>query len=274
MRRFLLKAAREVWDAAPSHFWRWSAALVLSGVLALAFIQMPTDFPPVPVAAVPETALPVVVPDTPAEVPEIPAEPVFPMRRELAMRDLLSTWGLSYLPEEDGDACAHARNYGLDCLSRRGSLGSLRLLDRPAILTLVEPQGRAAYATLVELSDDSATFVLDGKEVSLALDTLERRWLGEFMLLWRLPPFEGTIRPGDRGGKVEWLARRVSALTAADSQEVSSDRLAGELLERLKTFQQKRGLEPDGIVGPNTLIHLDSALGGVSPHLSGSREGA
>jgi murein L,D-transpeptidase YcbB/YkuD len=44
-------------------------------------------------------------------------------------------------------------------------------------------------------------------------------------------------------------------------------RLEGTLLGALKRFQFSAGLTPDGALGPQTMIHLNSALGSPGPRL-------
>jgi general secretion pathway protein A len=243
----------------------------LIAALGLLFFTLQTGVPSPPASAVQNPPL-VAMPIEPSPDPELPPPAAFSASRPLAFADLLATWGLEFSPDKHGNACEYAETFGLACLPRRGDLGDLRLLDRPAILALTDPRDGEVYGTLTSLDDESAIFLLQGETVSLPLAELEHRWLGDFILIWRRPPFAGTIRPGDRGPKVEWLARQFSAL-AGDAKKIYPAMLTGQLLARLKGFQRASGLTPDGIVGPNTLIHLDSALGGGSPRLSSHRQG-
>ncbi len=180
---------------------------------------------------------------------------------------MLAAWGVAYLPAEPGGACRYAESFGLSCLFRRGSLGSLRLLNRPAVLTLTGAPGEQFHAALMTLSEESASIVLEGKKLTIPIQELQDRWLGEFSVVWRRPPFAGILRPGDRGPGVAWLERQLAALRREPAKKRSGMILEGDLLEHLREFQRERGLAPDGVVGPNTLIHLDSALGGSSPQL-------
>ena len=61
----------------------------------------------------------------------------------------------------DGDPCPTAARLNLRCLQTKGGIEDLRLLDRPAVLTLREgPQER--HAVLVALDDDRATLSVSG----------------------------------------------------------------------------------------------------------------
>ncbi|MBE0599043.1 MAG: peptidoglycan-binding protein, partial [Desulfuromonadales bacterium] len=226
-------------------------------------LGVPIRQPIAPVAAFEPAAEPI-APAAPPPALEWPQE--FPRSgsRQAAFQSLLATWGLVY---EGGSACEFAQQQGLECLYRRGSLGVLRLLDRPAVLTLVDANREEFHATLVGLSDQLATFFLNGQQIQVPVQELEDRWLGEFTLLWRRPPFQGLLRPGDRGPAIDWLNRQL-ATVLAQAEPPRGRPLEGATLARLREFQRTRGLDPDGLAGPVTLIHLDSALGGGSPRLA------
>jgi general secretion pathway protein A len=72
--------------------------------------------------------------------------------------------------------------------------------------------------------------------------------------------------PGGRGDAVTWLAESLDALGLyeATGQEVQ---LNGELLGAFKRFQFSHGLTPDGILGPLSLIHLNTAGDLAGPRL-------
>ena len=59
-----------------------------------------------------------------------------------AYRRLFALWGAK--PANDADPCAYAVSSGLACLAQRGSWAQVRMLDRPAILSLSDDQGRDA----------------------------------------------------------------------------------------------------------------------------------
>ncbi len=261
----LNRAAREVWPQRTFSL-RWAAALILIVTLAFSTNFLLREEPAAQVASSVVDSAPVA-----ALIP--PAERPFTGSREQAFQAILSTWGVDYQPGKDGDPCQHADKFALACLSRSGSLGSLRLLNRPAVLTLTDEKGGNAYAALIGFGGETARFLIDGERVNLHYREMERRWLGEFTIIWRRPPFGGIIRPGDRGPQVEWLARQLSALNDGKKPAGSKEIYNGELLAGLKEFQRTRGIEPDGVVGPATLIHLDSTLGGNSPQLFDDPEG-
>jgi general secretion pathway protein A len=192
--------------------------------------------------------------------------------RRLAENDLLRLWGLAG-SEREG-MCWAAQATGLDCLTSVGSLPLLAQLDRPAILHLATAGGEAAYGTLARLQGEKLELLIGGKAVELPAEELQRYWRGEFTLLWRpVFPLNRELRRGDKGTAVAWLAR--SLPDAAESPEAGTTAGPGlfdsQLETRVKQFQLRYGLLPDGIAGPKTLILLDRKLGTPGPRLAGNQ---
>jgi general secretion pathway protein A len=106
------------------------------------------------------------VPDEPAHV----AKPALPPREPLgtllvknaasntmdaAFTTLFSLWGAQFQPGA-GIACEQANASGLACVWQRGSLAQLKLINRPAILSLIDDQGVAHQVVLTSLGPDGA----------------------------------------------------------------------------------------------------------------------
>ena len=224
------------------------------------------------------------VPSAPTEENPQVANPPGPLRwadlgpistsKLSAERTLLGLWGLPQLLEKDGMLCSEAEKKGLRCLSRLGSLGSLVQLDRPAILKLIDSNGEPLHATLIALDDQSATLMLGEESRNLATTELMQHWLGEYTLLWRPPPgYRRPVHPGDRGPVVAWLERNIASLFGRQPGSDRNPALEGRLLEEIRSFQEREGLEKDGIVGPNTLIRLNSRTDDNQPRLNQKTQG-
>jgi general secretion pathway protein A len=187
--------------------------------------------------------------------------------KRLADSDLLRLWEVE--AGAVGDLCSLAQSVGLECLLSVGSLHLLGLLDRPAVLHLRTAGGEPFYATLVRLQGDSLELLIGGRARHLSRQDLEQHWLGGFSLLWRpLLPLPNVLRRGDRGAAVEWLSR--SLPDGAEDSGAATDLFDQRLEERVKLFQVRHGLLPDGIAGPMTLILLNQRLGAPGPHLAQS----
>ena len=186
-----------------------------------------------------------------------------------AYQTVFERWNTDIGPNLGPEACEQAPNFGLSCLSLKGNLHSLRAYNRPAVLSLINSQGRTIYVAMTRINGDTASVHINGEEKSLALADLETRWFGDYTLLWRPPPnFTGNIVPGSSGKEVTWVA---NLLAAANSDPLPSQQNGmtydDAMVEKIKQFQLKMGLVADGVVGAQTLIFLNSAAGLGVPKL-------
>ncbi|HFQ80755.1 MAG TPA: hypothetical protein ENK33_05205, partial [Desulfobacterales bacterium] len=98
---------------------------------------------------------------------------------------------------------------------------------------------------------------------------LAQHWQGFYILVWRPPEGYGdSIRPGYRGPMVKWLAERLALI---DGEEYNKQ--AGEaaydsgLVRRVRRLQFRYNLIPDGIVGKETIILLNTLTAAGGPEL-------
>ncbi len=269
-------------------FWSWrpqSLATVPPSSVTLLSPAATVATPPVEseatlVAKKPtETA---VVTETIVEVPEKPQKEVdvlpqtwpgeFAAARNMdeAFADLAGLWGLNP-PDGNLDYCAYAQENGLDCLARRDSLEKLRTMNRPAILTLYGDDGEPFHVVMAGLDSDRALFIAGEERHELALAAIASRWFGEYLLLWQRPQLQQEfLRPGQAGDSVKWLAKTLQGLGLYEATG-RERRLEGSLLGAFKHFQFSNGLTPDGILGPMSLIHLNTAGNQTGPRLDQRR---
>lgn len=283
--RLLGQAAREVFGTDQLSLWERSRRAVLWFLVGLALVasggavtagylawqdrsagKSASAQPPV-VASTPEpTPAASPTPEPKATLPSIGSE-------LSAYQALFALWGLSYQPQDPGMYCRDAALNGLGCLARKGSLRNLQHLNRPAVLVLHPEEGRPVFAVLVKLTATEARLIVGGKPVTLATEAVEQFWLGDFTLLWRFPPgYEGEIKPGDRSPAVTWLGQALASLQGKSLLPQSELLFDATLVAEVKRFQVKAGLVPDGIVGPQTLIHLNTLLGSDQPLLTAAAE--
>jgi general secretion pathway protein A len=82
------------------------------------------------------------------------------------------------------------------------------------------------------------------------------------------PQYKGYIKPGYQGPVVQWIDKQLALVQGQTIQHRKNDVFDDVLIKKVKKFQIATGLEPDGIVGPLTLIHLNSASGSGEPLLT------
>ncbi|MDC6171132.1 peptidoglycan-binding domain-containing protein, partial [Paucibacter sp. XJ19-41] len=200
-----------------------------------------------------------------------------------AWRELAALWALPP-PRAEADfaaLCAGLRKTAQtsadpapQCFTQSGAadggLALLRLLDRPAILTLHDASGEPAYVLLQSLGGQHATVSAGGHTQTVSLLALDRQWRGEFRTLWRAPPaYQGRITSGPLPA---WLDARLdqafSGAPAADGAPAPLGLKYDQALRaKVAAFQRAQGLRSDGLAGPVTLMLLNRASGIDEPRL-------
>ena len=149
-------------------------------------------------------------------------------------------------------ACDGAVRTGYACLRESGSWSRIRQLGLPVILVL-----RSSGTQLLLLSGfegDSALVGAGENSRRIARGDIEEIWLGEYLLAWpQAPDWPLEIHRGQSGEAVDIVMQMASLADPAWQGEGVFD---GRFESWLKDFQRRHGLAADGIIGPNTLIHL------------------
>lgn len=277
-RHTLAQAAREVLPGAavspPPRRWAMAAGVLLAagGTWLLTQTYRPTAAP------LPAQAVAPAVPAAPAGLRPVPSpvlewppgEPVSGSEAS-AFASLHQAWGTLQRP---GDPCREAEASGLRCRSGRGTLEELRQINRPAVLSLRDRDGREFHGLLTHLTGDRATFRLGAQARTVTLDALAERWTGGYTLFWRPPlAVQDTLRPGDRGAAVVWLKRQLDRLDGLQAAQNPEPRYDEALKRRVKQYQFARGLVPDGSFGQQTLIRLLGETDSDAPSLGQDRSG-
>jgi len=186
-----------------------------------------------------------------------------------AYRQLFQRWQIDYNSKTSISVCHLAQRAGLRCLHKQGNLNSLLAHNRPAVLKLIDNTGTGVYVTLVHIKKNIATLRNNTSSITVTTAILDRHWLGQYSLLWRPPElYTRPLMPGDQGTMVRWLKHSLAKIFQTDS--VSSDNTdvyEGKLIDTVKQFQRHNQLTADGVVGPLTLIHINTALGMPVPVL-------
>jgi general secretion pathway protein A len=261
-RAILRKAAAEVFGdqgAARAASRRWP--MVAAGLVAGAVISAAAAWQVLPHrAAVPVAAQVKAAPalKAPQAVPAAPvATPAYASAAD-ALRELAGLWGQ---PLAAGEPCQAALKLNLHCHQGKGGLYELRLLDRPAILTLHDGQ-QVGYAVLTGLDDNLATLRMNGKQQTLSVAAVAARFDGEYTTFWTAPRgFRDQVAAGERGPDVDWIAERLAQLNGIPAPALDQP-LDRRMQKLLREFQAKQNLKADGVTGPRTYMRL-SQLGGV-----------
>lgn len=279
----LLKAAREVLgeEVEPDRYRRTYAWLmsilviaVFGGVLAASFYNNG------PVQTVnsdsvePEILQEQVIPDPPPRVAlQLPDALSFDKSRETAFRELFSRWKISYQEDENVPACSQAQSHGLQCLKGSGSFLHLQGLNRPAVLLMSDDQGKQYHITLNSIKKDTAVITLGSETLEVPLMDITSRWLGDYTLLWRVPPgYQDVLRRGSQNPSVKWLETQLAVIQGREPAAGDNLILDDKLVSHVREFQTAEGLVPDGIAGVLTIIHINTAIDNNVPRLKETQE--
>jgi general secretion pathway protein A len=276
------QAASEVYGRPMMAPWvRWaSAAVGLAGVVVLATVlwklwQAPeNDVPASATAAVPEPAPAGADPEPPvAATAEPPAEPTLrdlaailalapgETTTDTAFTELLGLWGASYDPAA-GRPCEQVADQGLQCVADFGSFAQLKLINRPAILSLTDAAGAEHQVVLESLTGDLARIAVGEARYEISMAELAAHWFGEYLVVWRPSiPMAKQLSLGMRGDEVRWLREALSQLEGTPVNTPRPEVFDAALVRLVEDFQRSRRLAADGIAGIKTQLVLDSALG-------------
>ncbi len=265
------RAAAEVYGRPVLPPWaRWAAfAGATGGIAMLAFAiwrAVPGDGPATPVAAPTQAlaAAPAGPPAAPAPPPDLAALLALDnagTTTDAAFGALFGLWGADYAPGM-ARPCDQAAGHGLSCVAQRGSLAQLKLINRPAILSLIDAGGTERQVVLAGLDGDRARLLLGTQDATVPIAQLTDYWFGEFLVLWR--PQSGelrALRSGMRGDDVRWLRRGLEQLGGLPPSAAPEDLFDTNLERLVEDFQRSRRLVVDGIAGVQTQLVLDAALG-------------
>ncbi|MGH8298739.1 MAG: AAA family ATPase [Steroidobacteraceae bacterium] len=192
---------------------------------------------------------------------------------DAAFTTLFDLWGLHYAVDGT-DPCTQATQHGLACLTERGSLGQLRLYNRPAILMLTDANGGSHEVVLTRLDGEHANIDLGTSTREVGDGELSSYWMGDYVMLWRpgAAPLQ-TLSVGMSGASVLWLRRSLEKLAGVPDRGSPSDVYDASLMSLVRQFQRNHRLTVDGIAGIETQVALAGALASPgSPFLTAAHE--
>jgi general secretion pathway protein A len=177
---------------------------------------------------------------------------------ENAFATLFSLWGLDYNSLTGENVCQRAATQKLACLIRTGTWDKLRRFNRPAVIELVTDKGKRYHVVVTHLQDEIATLAISGKRFEFPLSEINQYWLGQFLLLWQPPML--PVRPlkvGASNKAVIWIRKQLDIIQGDNSEHFSKN-FNYMLKERIIAFQRLYALNPDGVVGEQTMLILQA----------------
>jgi general secretion pathway protein A len=189
-----------------------------------------------------------------------------------AFEALFELWGKAYRVEESPIACDFAESQGLRCLETRMSRQGLMFLNRPAILYLRNRSGQTGFVVLESLTGQEARITGAGGSETVAFDSIEAFWHGQFTVLWAPPAYESGVANGNGApaDREVWLSAQMMELASEQATDTAEENQVVRMnsAEQIRWYQSKKGLTVDGIAGAMTLIQMQNDLNLPGPRLT------
>jgi general secretion pathway protein A len=203
-----------------------------------------------------------------APSPEALPEPSAPLdsgwlerQHAAAWQAMAGLWGDADSAHAIQSACEGAARTGFACIRDHGNWSRIRQLGLPVLLVL---HGESPRLLVLQGFGNGKLLVGAGDQArSVMRDAVEEQWLGEYYVTWpQAPDWPTEIRRGESGTAVDIVLQMAER---AEPAWLGGGEFDAEFESWLTTFQRRNGLKPDGIIGPNTLIHL------MAPTITGPR---
>jgi general secretion pathway protein A len=252
-------------------------------------VQIPSPQPgpaaEVAAVAVPETAQPAAIlpEDTESQAaPQPRPEPQSPTTVPAVKQDMAPTavaaapalwmlaptaalerlWALYSPAPLPLDLCSGELQEGLACVAGSArTWDELAEFDRPLVLDMITPERFSAGALFLGFNGRKALVATEEGITEVEPGELGPAWSGGYRFLWHPP--EGFTRPlglGDNSPAVAQVAALFARLDG-QPQALAGTRFTPALQTRVRLFQREHALEDDGVVGMQTLLRLNEALG-------------
>ncbi|NNL94891.1 MAG: hypothetical protein HKO64_04665 [Xanthomonadales bacterium] len=175
------------------------------------------------------------------------------IQHQAAWQGLASLWGDSSDAGAIARACRSGEiSGGWSCLRENGSYARIRQLGLPVVLQL-----QADGESLLLLQGLNSETVLVGASVTRRehqRNLVEQKWLGAYFVAWpQAANWPREISRGQSGPAVQTVLELAGRSKPAYRGPAE---FGIEFEQWLIRFQQRNGLDTDGIVGPRTLLYL------------------
>lgn len=170
----------------------------------------------------------------------------------LVWQGLASVWNQRGAAFAIQAACNGDDSLGYACLRDQGNWLKIKRLGLPVMLVL--QQETPSFLLLHGVDNNRLLVGSMDQLITVSKDSVESRWLGAYLVAWpQAPGWPAIVARGDTGPAVATIMEMAMLVDLPYHGGQVFD-AAFELW--LKAFQLRNGLNADGIVGRNTLLHL------------------
>ena len=141
------------------------------------------------------------------------------------------------------------------------SVDDLRRFDFPALLTLLDSQGEARTVVLASIQGQQLSYYQDSQMQTLLVSEFSQRWLGDIRLFWPRPTgFQQTMYPNEKNPLLmDWIQTGLIDKGVMTERYITGGVYNQLLVDYVKQFQSRQGLEADAVLGIRTLLAMMSS---------------
>ena len=198
---------------------------------------------------------------TPQHRIEPPSQQLPPPWLLSPVKAMSALWSLASPYPEPEIICTDEVQYQLVCVRESAQTWqALEQYNRPLVLDMVSPERFSASVLLLGIEARTAKVLSADGPILVDLAELGPLWNGGYQFLWHPPA--GFASPLAMGANSEAVAEVAQLFAQLDQQDkpLAGMRFNAALKQRVVLFQQRYGLEDDGMVGLKTLLKLNELL--------------
>ena len=150
------------------------------------------------------------------------------------------------------------------------TISDLETINRPGIVWIKQASEKAALkGYMLTGLDSSAVFLSDSSgEITLPRQQFLNSWSRSYLYLWQPPQSFNVLQIGDRNPQaVTWLQDQLAIVDQRSERIITGGRYTAAIAEKVVSFQTQQGLKADGVVGRETIIHLNQLTNAQIPRL-------
>ncbi len=177
-----------------------------------------------------------------------------------ALKNLFSLWKIDPSKVSPRPTCAgDGRRAGAICKTYSSTWREIAIMGLPVIIRLLGNDLKEHFAIVTALNPQRVSLSFGKREMTLPINLVTAYWDGTFTTLLRTTPGnQKFLLPGHKSLDTLWLRQKLKKILGPERPDAAEPLLFDPALKRrVQLFQKKTMLQPDGIVGPMTILKLD-----------------
>ena len=181
---------------------------------------------------------------------------------DAAINKLLKLWKKDFFTPGK-NLCGSIKAINLRCLYRTSNWQDMLRHNRPVVLELFDENQAIHHVVMNGLDDGKVSLIFNDKEVFVNISEVQAAWRGVYLMFWQ-PEVEylrDILQYDVSGNDVMWLKEKLQLLNITPNTIITDPYFGLVTQSQVRSFQQQTGLLADGIVGSETYVAINNALG-------------